>query len=380
MLVIPTEGGAFGGTEQVSLELARGLARRNMKVIVLEVGNRVLEEHGMGTGATFDFVPATSFADVGRAEWKLQFDRHSPDVVIRVKGWFGSQNRALDLYALLHRAVYLSWECHPSTREWGAGRRGLVRTVKRKIRDLLHRHAVKKTLAVSKAVRDPLVAFQGFSPGAVDVVYPGVDFERFAHAPIARLELRDQWGIPRSALVIGYFGRLVPHKRVDLVLETFARLLRLGYESSLWCVIAGVGSEQENLRALAERLGITERVRFVGWQESAADALSTIDVFLMPSTDEGLGLTLIEAAGSSCLVIAAGQGGMREVMDGELAAYQVAPDGNVDDWVDACERLLAHRAGELVGLQTRFREDLRTRFDSETQLTAMAQWIEGHMP
>jgi glycosyltransferase involved in cell wall biosynthesis len=256
----------------------------------------------------------------------------------------------------------------------------LVRTVKRKLRDFLHRHAVKKTLAISKAVRDPLVAFQGFSPDAVDVLYPGIDFMRFTHAPIARLALREQWGIPRTAFVIGYLGRLAPHKRVDIVLDTFARLLRRGPEASLWCVIAGVGSEQGHLRVLADQLGITERVRFVGWHDSAAEVLSTIDLFLMPSADEGLGLTLIEAAGSSCLVIAADQGGMREVMDGELAAYQVAQDGSVDDWADACERLLANPATELVGLQNRFRDDLRTRFDSVTQMAAIAEWIEGYMP
>jgi len=380
MMVLATGHGQFGGTERNALELAKVLGGRGVKVVVLEVGRRLLAPHGAETGATFGFVAADSFGDVTTGEWQQQFARYAPDIILRTKGWFGSQNRALDLVALLHKAEYLSWEHHPSTHEWAIRRVGLLNTLKATVRELLHRHAVRQTLAVSRAVREPLLRLQGFSPTRVDMIYPGVDFTTFVHSDEARLALRAAWGVPSDAFVVGYLGRLVPHKRVDVVLNAFAGLLVRRPDTPLWCVIAGTGPAQDDLTRLADRLGINARVRFVGWQESAPHALSTIDLFLMPSTDEGLGLTLIEAAGSSCLVIASNDGGMQEVMDGDLLEYQVAPDGGVDAWVQACDRLLANSPEHLERLRVAFREQLLRKFDARRQWNATADWVEQYLP
>jgi len=186
--------------------------------------------------------------------------------------------------------------------------------------------------------------------------------------------------VPRDAYVVGYLGRLVAHKRVEIVLETFAALRSRRSAMPLWCIIAGVGPALDELTRLAERLGIGERVRFVGWQESAPNAMNTIDLFLMPSTDEGLGLTLIEAAGCSCLVVASNGGGMMEVMDGVLHEYQVAPGSGVDSWVHACERLLANSPRDLERLQLAFRAELIHKFDATRQWNATAEWVEQYLP
>lgn len=380
MMVLATGHGQVGGTERNALELAKVLGGRGVKVVVLEVGRRLLAPHGAETGATFGFVAADSFGDVTTEEWQQQFARYAPDIILRTKGWFGSQNRALDLVALLHKAEYLSWEHHPSTHEWATRRVGLLNTLKATVRELLHRHAVRQTLAISRAVREPLLRLQGFSPTRVDMIYPGVDFTTFVHSDEARLALRAAWGVPSDAFVVGYLGRLVPHKRVDVVLNAFAGLIVRRPDTPLWCVVAGTGPAQDDLTRLADRLGINARVRFVGRQERAPHALSTIDLFLMPSTDEGLGLTLIEAAGSSCLVIASNDGGMQEVMDGDLLEYQVAPDGGVSAWVQACDRLLANSPEHLERLRVEFREHLLRKFDACRQWNATADWVAHYLP
>ena len=380
MLVLATGHGQFGGTERNALELARALVRRGTGVVVLEVGRRLLAEHGRDTGAAFALLPAASFEDVPGEAWQQAFERYSPEVVIRTKGWFGNQNRSLDLAMLRHRAVYLGWEQHPSTSYWPTPRVGVLGTLKANARRVLHRLAVRRTLAISRIVREPLLTLQAFSPSRVDLIYPGVDFTTFEHSAAARWALRESWGVPHDAYVVGYLGRLVAHKRVEIVLETFAALRSRRSATPLWCIIAGVGPAHDELTRVAERLGIGERVRFVGWQESAPNALSTIDLFLMPSADEGLGLTLIEAAGCSCLVIASNNGGMMEVMDGALHEYQVAPDGGVDSWVQACERLLANSPGDLERLQSAFRAELMRKFDATRQWNATAEWVEQYLP
>jgi glycosyltransferase involved in cell wall biosynthesis len=380
MLVLATGHGEFGGTERNSLELARALVRRGTRVVVLEVGRRLLAEYGKDTGVAFALLPGESFGAVTGEAWTREVERYAPDVIIRTKGWFGSQSRSLDLVALCHRAVYLGWEHHPCTSNWTTPRVGVLGTLNAYAGRRLHRLAVRRTLAVSRMVRDPLLTLQAFSPGRVDVIYPGVDFMTFVHSAAARRALRAEWGVPRDAYVVGYLGRLVAHKRVEVVLETFAALRSRRSAMPVWCVIAGVGPAHDELARLAERLGIGDRVRFVGWQESAPAAMSTIDLFLMPSTDEGLGMTLIEAAGCSCLVVASKAGGMMEVMDGALHEYQVAPDGGVDSWVQACESLLANSPGDLERLQLVFRAELRRKFDATRQWDATAEWVEQYLP
>ena len=93
-----------------------------------------------------------------------------------------------------------------------------------------------------------------------------------------------------------YVGRLIEHKHVDVLLEALAIIAR--HSPNIACLIVGDGPERASLEAQAERLGIANNVAFVGFIPDHDDVLASIKssrVFVLPSTREGFGISLLEA-------------------------------------------------------------------------------------
>ena len=164
-----------------------------------------------------------------------------------------------------------------------------------------------RLIAISPSTKRSLVAL-GLSPERIEVVRCGLE-PSYLH-PHA---------VPRSQdpllLVI---SRLRRYKRVDLVLEAFARLRALLPSAQLW--IAGIGADERRLKALARRLGLGDSVRFLG-QVSEAEKkalLARAHLLVNASEVEGWGLTSIEANAYGTPVLAADSPGLRDsVRDGE---------------------------------------------------------------
>jgi glycosyltransferase involved in cell wall biosynthesis len=146
------------------------------------------------------------------------------------------------------------------------------------------------------------------------------------------------WGVPEENIVVIYnavelpngivpaevplktpikivtVGRLVSWKRMDEVIETIARLSGAGL------VIVGEGPERENLQALAEGLGISNRLYFAGTKSKreAMALMAACDIFVLNSTYEGLPHVVLEAIELGLPVVATAVGGTPEVvLDGE---------------------------------------------------------------
>jgi len=124
--------------------------------------------------------------------------------------------------------------------------------------------------------------------------------DRFADE---RDELRLRFGLTRPTIT--YAGRLGPEKNLGVLLHAVARLQAAGCPSDL--AIAGHGSQEAALRALACELGIVGRVRFLGTlgQDALACLLRVSDVFAMPSTSETQSMVLVQAMASGIPVVAA---------------------------------------------------------------------------
>lgn len=102
--------------------------------------------------------------------------------------------------------------------------------------------------------------------------------------------------MPReAALTIMFAGRLNPEKNLTFLLGGYAKLLQSFPEAMLW--IAGEGAQKNQLQRLCHSLGVTERVKFLGFQthESLARYYAGCDVFVLPSLVETQGLVAMEA-------------------------------------------------------------------------------------
>jgi glycosyltransferase involved in cell wall biosynthesis len=122
----------------------------------------------------------------------------------------------------------------------------------------------------------------------------GLTLDRFARLR-PRDEARAALGLPSAVPLVGTAARLVPHKGVDVFLET-CRLIADRCADARFAVL-GDGPERAALRALCSRLGLDERVRFI--EQLTAEEVVTyfraLDVFVLPTRREGFGMVFAEA-------------------------------------------------------------------------------------
>ncbi|MEV6260496.1 glycosyltransferase [Streptomyces sp. NPDC051784] len=158
------------------------------------------------------------------------------------------------------------------------------------------------TVAVSDTVAGRLRAW-GVPAARIHTVPNGIDVAAFRFDRARRRSTRALLGLPEAAFVVGGVGRLVPGKRFDLLIRAVAAL------PGAWLLLAGSGPEEASLRALAARLGVAGRVRFLG-ECGATDAafgipevLSAVDTFVSPSREESFGLACVEALAAGLPVV-----------------------------------------------------------------------------
>ncbi|MBK1706975.1 glycosyltransferase [Halochromatium glycolicum] len=127
-----------------------------------------------------------------------------------------------------------------------------------------------------------------------------------------RLSAKRHLGLSGSELVVGNAGWLTARKRFDVFLQVAARVSMAHRDAHF--VIAGNGPNRENLKALAESLGIAGNTRFLDWQTDLSDFYRAVDVLLFNSDFDALGRTAAEAAAYGVPVVASVvRGGLREL-------------------------------------------------------------------
>lgn len=155
-----------------------------------------------------------------------------------------------------------------------------------------------------------------------------VDLERYY--PEDKIAAKKRLGAPLAAKLILMLANLAPHKGQETAVRAVAELCRRRVEVTCW--FAGVerdGSSgfEQRLRALAQELGVAERIRFLGFRTDGPELLRAADIMLLPSTKEGLPLTVLEAQASKVPVLANPTAGVPEIVaDGETGFLIAAND------------------------------------------------------
>jgi len=182
------------------------------------------------------------------------------------------------------------------------------------------RRGVDRFLAISREIDTELAAI-GIGAGRRVALPNGVDVARFRPPRDGeRAALRGELGLPPGRVAI-FCGRLVPEKRVDLLLEAWGGVAGSHPEATL--VIAGSGPLEPALRRMAG-----PGVRFVGAVDDVAPWLRAADVFVLPSDTEGLSNALLEAMAAGLPVVATRVGGAEDVVrDGESGRLVAPGDG-----------------------------------------------------
>lgn len=176
-----------------------------------------------------------------------------------------------------------------------------------------------RTLAVSPSTRAEMVEQLGWT-GPVEVLANGT-----AVPPADRFDPAAQ--DPDRVAVL---GRLVPHKRVDLVLRAIRDLA--GARPTLHLDVLGKGPEDGRLRSLAAELGIADRVSFHGFvtEERKWELLRRASLHVAASDSEGWGQVVIEAAGCGVPTVARDVPGLRDSVRAGETGWLVADDADLD--------------------------------------------------
>jgi glycosyltransferase involved in cell wall biosynthesis len=184
-------------------------------------------------------------------------------------------------------------------------------------------------------------------------------------------------GADAGPLRLGVLCRIVPAKRVDVLVRAVARLGDMGVAAEL--AVGGRGTDAERVVDLARTMGVADRVRLVGWVEDRRAFLRDLDVYVSAAADEPYGMALAEAAYYGVPIVAAAAAGpmeqIRDRTDGRLV-----PVDDAASLADAIAGLAADPA-EARGLAMAARASVLRRCDptrvAASIREAISAWRDG---
>jgi glycosyltransferase involved in cell wall biosynthesis len=173
-------------------------------------------------------------------------------------------------------------------------------------------------VAQSINTRDNVRKYHRF-PGPIEVIPLGI------RQPVVPARSRQVLGLPEGVFLGVTVGRLIPRKRIDLLLRALSR----PENATVHLVIIGTGPEMEPLMGLAAHLRLGPRVMFAGHVEEARkwQLLQASDAYLSATMHEGFGLVFLEAMAAGLPIVCPDYGGQTDFLrDGETGFLVPAGD------------------------------------------------------
>ncbi len=220
-------------------------------------------------------------------------------------------------------------------------------------------------IALTQEEKKSIEAIVGNAP-KIAVVPNGIDPHPFAD--VSEIDLHAKFGIPKVSRIIGFVGRISPIKGLDISLRILAKLK--DSHAFTFLIIGPDEGEMRKLQKEAQALGIAERVVFVGMLsgEEKLRVMKSCDLFLFTSRDEGLPMTVLEAAALGIPQVLSRECNVPEVE--EYGAGYVHPLEDVDTLAGSVASIL-----DEDDLRRRLggnaRRMVRERFDSRKVLDRM---------
>ncbi len=180
-------------------------------------------------------------------------------------------------------------------------------------------------IAISRGVREHLIKDFKMDPGHVHLVPNGIDMSCYPFTDeVLRRQKCTQWSVDGSP-VLGIIARLSDVKGIDVLIRAMPSV-KASFPG-VCLMIVGQGPQESSLRTLVHQLGLEKNVSFRSIVQSTADILPAFDVFVMPSLQEGLGLSVMEAMAAGIPVVASNVGGLPDlVKDGQTGFLTPAGD------------------------------------------------------
>ena len=168
-----------------------------------------------------------------------------------------------------------------------------------------------KIIACSRSVVDFTVRQEKIPERKFHLIYNAVDSARF-DIPESKDEIRRRYGLSGKDFVVGTVGSLIPKKGHRFLIEACSDLVKSIPDIKL--LIIGEGESREALERLVRSVGISQRVRFLGPRKEVPEIVKMMDLFVLPSLQEGFPRTLLEAMYMGLPVCASNISGIPEII------------------------------------------------------------------
>lgn len=180
-------------------------------------------------------------------------------------------------------------------------------------------------LAISPQVRDHLKGDFHLPLDLVHLVPNGIDAEKFRPFSAEEKQIaRSRWGLPGGP-VIGIMARLSDIKGHEYLIRAMPGIMT--DFPGVICAMFGVGPHEQYLKGIVRELGLERNVQFFYALNKAPQIIPLMDVFVVPSLNEGIGLSAMEAGACGVPVVASRVGGIPEVvLEGETGLLVPAKD------------------------------------------------------
>jgi glycosyltransferase involved in cell wall biosynthesis len=190
-------------------------------------------------------------------------------------------------------------------------------------------------IAPSTEVQRILLQREKVHASKVSLIPYGQDFRRFqsvTESDIARVRRELGMGQTRDLVCV---SRLHPEKGLIYLFEALAALRKESL--SLSCYLVGEGPQRKSLEESANKLGIGQSIRFLGWRDDALTILAAADLVVHPSLHEALPSALIEALALGKPIVASDVSGVRDILNGY---GEIVPPANSQALADSVRLVL----------------------------------------
>ncbi len=262
---------------------------------------RGIEVIPLRTRGRFDPSAARQIAQLARSE---QFDLiHSHEYKSDLLTLAGARTHSAPIVSTAHGWITNSFK---SKLMIGAGKRAL--------------RYFDRVIAVSPAIRDELQRV-GVPQERLRLIYNAIVMENYRPQDYRPGQVREAFGLPDEAVLIGNVGRLSPEKGQADFLQAAARVLP--EFPSAYFVLVGDGADRPRLERLADTLGIREHVLFTGYQQDVRPIFRDLDYLALTSHTEGFPNVLLESLCMDTPVLATAVGGVPAIVSDRETGHLV---------------------------------------------------------
>ncbi len=198
----------------------------------------------------------------------------------------------------------------------------------------------------------------------IEIIHNGISISEFEFSDTIRNDIRKKLGVREEEVLVGHVGRFTKVKNHEFLIDIFESLKTKIPNAKL--LLVGEGETEKSIRDRVKNKSLSESVIFCGYRKNTSELYQAMDVFVLPSLYEGLGIVAIEAQTSGLPVL------MSETIPDETIISDYCRKASLNDtadfWAEQIEKLLPH---------IRERNESSHIFNTEYDIKAVANKISN---